>query len=174
MGTAAIRDWQNFYILMGTAVATLVGLIFLALSLAAGRTSGRRPTETKAFVSPTLMYFVSVFVIAALFLIPTQTLAHLGLALLILGTVYVGYTGVVLRLLIIENRRDPLYFGDWLWNMVLPALSYAGVGALAISLLNGDGDALSWLPMPTLFLVLLGIRNAWGLLVYILYFDAIT
>jgi hypothetical protein len=34
--TEALKDWHDFYVLVGTAAATLLGLLFIAVSLGAG------------------------------------------------------------------------------------------------------------------------------------------
>jgi hypothetical protein len=34
--TEILRDWHDFYVLMGTATATLIGLMFVAVSIGAG------------------------------------------------------------------------------------------------------------------------------------------
>jgi hypothetical protein len=44
--------WHEFYVLLGTAAATLLALLFVAVSLGAGFLSARHAEPTRVFFSP--------------------------------------------------------------------------------------------------------------------------
>ncbi len=50
-----LHDWQNFYLLVGTAAATLVGLMFVAISLGVRSITQQHIPALRVFVSPTLI-----------------------------------------------------------------------------------------------------------------------
>jgi uncharacterized membrane protein len=54
--TLALHDWQNFYMLTGAAAATLIGLLFVAVSISVGTniTVGQARDSLRTFVSPIL------------------------------------------------------------------------------------------------------------------------
>src|SRR4051794_40467768 len=78
-----LRDWQSFYILTGTAAATLVGLLFVAASLAAAGVDTNPRASISAFVTPTLIHFGAVLLIACSVTAPSQGPA-------IVGAVWIG------------------------------------------------------------------------------------
>ena len=72
---AQLQQWQNFYMLLGGASATLVGLMFIAISLGSGRWTPEDRlllnASFSAFMSPTFIHFVYVLVTAVVVLVPT-------------------------------------------------------------------------------------------------------
>jgi hypothetical protein len=56
--------WHDFDLLIGTAAATLVGLMFVAASIGASVFLEKDRAAMKAFISPTVVHFSAVLVIA--------------------------------------------------------------------------------------------------------------
>ena len=72
--TDALKEWHDFYVLVGTAGATLLALLFVAVSLGAGYLTEERRSGTRMFMSPVVVHFTSVFFLSAVALCPwTQT-----------------------------------------------------------------------------------------------------
>jgi hypothetical protein len=61
-----IEDWHDFDLLVGTAAATLVGLMFVAASIGASIYTEKNRPGMQAFISPTVVHFTSVLVLALL------------------------------------------------------------------------------------------------------------
>jgi hypothetical protein len=55
--TTLARDWHDFYALVGTAAAPLVGLMFVAASIGANIFNEKHLEPMKAFVTPTVVHF---------------------------------------------------------------------------------------------------------------------
>jgi len=68
----AFKEWHEFYLLLGTAGATLVGLLFVAVSLGAGFLNDKRANATRAFFTPVVIHFAAVFFISMLSLVPSH------------------------------------------------------------------------------------------------------
>ena len=47
----ALKGWHDFYLLVGTAGATLLGLLFVAVSLGRGFLTKERQRGTRTFMS---------------------------------------------------------------------------------------------------------------------------
>ena len=78
-----LSNWQNFYMIMGTAAATLTGLMFVATTLLAG-VETHMPTlnvGVSAFNTPTVVHFCAVLLIAGILSAPWQAFSSIGLLL---------------------------------------------------------------------------------------------
>src|SRR5476651_1545860 len=67
-----LERWHDFYVLVGTAGATLVALLFVAISLGAGFLTDKRAAATRAFFSPVVVHFTATFFISAVGLFPAH------------------------------------------------------------------------------------------------------
>lgn len=102
-----LSQWQNFYMLIGTAAATLTGLMFVVTTLIAG-VDAHLPTlnaAVSAFNTPTVVQFGAVLLLAGILSTPWQTYTSLGIVLGLSGLVMVCYLIIVLR----RMRRVPHY-----------------------------------------------------------------
>jgi hypothetical protein len=57
-------DWDNFYMLVGSTAGTLIGLIFVVISLGADHAKSGDEDRTRIFVTPVLVHFASLLLIA--------------------------------------------------------------------------------------------------------------
>jgi hypothetical protein len=55
-----LHGWENFFIVGATAGATLIGLLFVAITLGAGLSTPQGLDATRAFLTPTLVRFGGV------------------------------------------------------------------------------------------------------------------
>src|ERR1700728_797818 len=53
--TPMLHGWENFFIVGGTAGATLIGLLFVAVTLGAGLSTPQGLNATRTFLTPTLI-----------------------------------------------------------------------------------------------------------------------
>lgn len=160
--SAVIQGWHDVYVIAGTASATLVGLLFVGLSLHL-RTVVSRP-EVRSLARVTLANYALVLMVSLFMVIP-ETATSAGIELLASGA---GSALVVAPSLLaarqsrtrtIKRRYLLLRFGSGV-------VCYAGVAVIGILLLNGRiEDALSWLVAITLVLLIGSLRNSWDLLV---------
>ena len=93
-----IKEWETFYLLTGTAAATLIGLLFVAVSLHIDTFQQRTSMEMHHFAALTFNCFFYVLLISILFLVPNLTPLGLGLPLLLLS-------GLALGNALIQQRR---------------------------------------------------------------------
>src|SRR5262245_4218950 len=87
---ALIHAWHDFYLLVGTASATLVGLMFVTASIGAQVFTERNREAMRAFISPTVVHFTAVLLICMAAMMPAQDRLLLML-LLLLG----GFAGAI-------------------------------------------------------------------------------
>ena len=67
------HGWHDFFILLGTASATLVGLMFIAVSIGASYLQGGEPGGARGLLGPTIVHFTSVLVFCILALPSPRT-----------------------------------------------------------------------------------------------------
>lgn len=144
--------------MVGGASAALTGLLFVAVSLNAGRIAGH--VGLRASAAQTLLLFLTPLIAAAAVLTPDQARWVLGCeliatgllagaVLLSIGRMKRGLADDDRRLIDIFNRRTP--------NMVVMLAFVAGGTALAC----GEDAGLYLLPPASLVAIVSGVLNAW-------------
>ena len=86
-GPALLARWQNFYVIVGTAAATLTGLMFVATTLMSRvrtQASSLR-AGVEAFATPVLVQFGIPLLVAAILSAPWPALWQAGLLLGLVG-----------------------------------------------------------------------------------------
>jgi hypothetical protein len=163
-----LNSWQNFYMIMGTAAATLTGLMFVVTTLIAGIDAhvSTLNAGTAAFNTPTVVQFGAVLLLAGIFSAPWQSFSNLSLLLSLVSLGMVSYSIIVLR----RMRRVPNYqstLEDWLWYMVFPLLAHILLIVAAFVLPKNPPPALYIVGSAMILLLLFGIRNAWDMVTFL-------
>src|SRR5437763_15174567 len=73
-----LHNWHDFYMLLGTASATLVGLMFVAASIGVQIFTETNRPGTGAFISPTVVHFSSALFLCVAGTIPVHRWFTLG------------------------------------------------------------------------------------------------
>jgi hypothetical protein len=160
----AIEGWHDFYLMIGTASATLIGLLFVSLSLNVDVMIRKENADLRMLATHTFGNFMSVLMFAVLFLIPHQVPAGLGLPLLGVGG-YGLYTTVSRWL---ETRHKPAHVwdieGGVARRFVIPIFCFGTLVIIAATVLMGWTGGLYWLVPVMILLIVAASRNAWDLL----------
>jgi hypothetical protein len=163
-----LSNWQNFYMIMGTAAATLTGLMFVVTTLIAGIDAhlSTLNAAVSAYNTPTVVHFGTVLLLAGLLSAPWQTFSSLSILLGLLGLGMVFYSIIVLR----RMRRVPNYqstLEDWSWYMAFPLLANILLMVAAFTLPKNPSSALYIVGSAMMLLLLVGIRNAWDMVTFL-------
>jgi hypothetical protein len=162
-----VEDWHDFDVLVGTAAATLVGLMFVAASIGASVFTEKDRAALKAFISPTVVHFTTVLVIAVVALVPTHewhTLASLLALVGIAGAIY--SINVWIELFI--HRRFNVDVVDRLFYAAIPLVGHLLLLLAAFFLWRQSEAGLDLLAAGQATLLLAGIRNAWDMMIWIM------
>jgi hypothetical protein len=162
----SVSRWHDLYMLVGTASATLIGLLFVAASVGSRFYTESRLPAMRAFLSPTVVHFSSVLSSCLIAVIPAQSWTLIGILITGDGLFGVVYAGFVWRGMKRHGFHSTLDLEDRVWYAAMPALGHAITASAGITLLfrNATGCALLALAMGVLLLV--GIRNAWDITVW--------
>jgi len=157
----ALEKWHDFYILVGTAGATLVALLFVAVSLGTGVLTEGRSSATRAFFSPVVIHFAAVFVISAVALVPAH---HAEFFAVLIGfCAAVGFfVSAVTSYQLLRNRWTD-YLQDHLGYGLLPLAGYVALIVAASLIYIRHASSLDVLAGALLVLLIINIRNAWDL-----------
>jgi hypothetical protein len=158
---SALHEWHEFYVLVGTAGATLVALLFVAVGFGAGFLSPRKAAPTRAFISPVVVHFTAVFFIAALSLVPTHGTRFFAAGIVICAVI--GAAVAIYSTVQLLRHRWTNFLRDHLAYGMLPAACYAALLIAAAMVLADNDSALDLLAGSLLVLLIVNIRNAWDL-----------
>jgi len=164
---AQVAGWHDFYIVAGTASATLVGLLFVGLSLHLQIVVSA--LEVRSLARVTLANFGAVLVVALFMVIPQGPSAA--------GSQLVG-AGVVSLVVAAPSLVGAVRSGDWSFDMRLiqrvrvmlrfgfSALGYLAIVVAGILLLASSlSPAFGLLLVTIVALLVISLRNTWDLLV---------
>jgi hypothetical protein len=157
----ALHEWHEFYILLGTAGATLLALLFVAVSLGTGFLSGKDQQGTRTFMSPVVIHFTSVFFLSAVCLVPSH--GPVFFAVLIAGTAVIGVVvSIVISVWVVRTEMTQ-YLPDYFAYGLLPVGAYLALLVASIMIYLGRDYALEVLAGGLLVLAIVNVRNAWDL-----------
>ena len=158
--------WESFYVIVGSSAGGLTGLMFVVITLAADSNLPRTEESLNAFGTPNVIHFVAALLISAVLSAPWHQLrdpAHVIGATALAGVVYVL---IVLRRMLKQTGYKPV-LEDWVWHQVLPMIAYATLFVGAAGMSHDQTWALFTVGGVALFLLFIGIHNAWDTVTYI-------
>lgn len=158
-----MTDWNTLLALQAGAAATLIGLVFVAVSINLDRVLAYPGLPDRA--AETILQFLEVFLISTVALVPTQPQLFLAYELLIIGVIFWAIP-IVLQ---IKYLRLKTVHPRW-WFVLRSVQSQLATVPFCVSgiaLLLGAPVALYWLVPGFVFSFVSGIVNSWVLLVEI-------
>jgi len=166
-----MQEWHDFFVLAGTGAATLLGLLFVALSVNKESIAAR--PLLRSLARQTFLSFGVVLVVSLLGLVPTRDVSERTIGLcLILGVLGVAvFSATVVWQTLQQNRRmgrEPSSERrrDKREYVSRVAIFNAGLGCVFVAgvpLWRGDELGVRWLLPAVILLGALALNNAWGL-----------
>jgi hypothetical protein len=160
------HGWENFFIVGASAGATLIGLLFVSITLGGGLSTPEGLNATRAFLTPTLIHFTSALFECMAVLPPWSSTWPVAI---ILGLS--GLAGLVYQTRIILKQRElDVASLDWLDRTlfsVAPALANASLIAGAAGLVAEKSFALYAIAGAIALLLIAGIYGAWSITLWI-------
>jgi len=163
-----LAQWHDFFVLIGSASATLVGLMFVAASTGAGVFTSEHQVGIHSFLSPTVVHFSAVLIVCLFATFPTQNRVLFSVVQACVGVTGLIYSVVVSHRMFKHGIIATIDLADRLWYVVLPMGIYLLMIAAGASLWQRSGFSLEILATALVLLMLIGIRNAWDMTVWII------
>jgi len=161
-----LKEWESFYVIVGSAAAALTGLQFVAAALIADIDAPATSGSVDAFATPTIVHFSGVLLISAALSAPWKTTTPLAILLAIVGVAGLVYAMIIAR----RSRRQHEYqpvFEDWLCHVILPACAYATLVTAAYFVSTTAPADLFVVATAVMLLLFVGIHNAWDTVTYL-------
>ena len=159
-----LDKWHDFFIVLGAAAGTLIGAMFVVISIASGLVRENELTS-RIFVTPTIFHLAFVLIGCAFTLVPSLDRESFGVGAGVAGIAFLGYAG---RNMFHIGRRRAVEWSDHLWYGIAPVIAYLLVIVGAVLELKALPGALETLAVALALLVISGIRNAWDLILFFL------
>jgi hypothetical protein len=162
---AAIAEtWHDFYLTAGAASATLVGLLFVGLSLNLDVVTSDEGTSIRVLAEQAFADFVFVLLIALFVLIPNQDAQSMTVELGIIGAF--GTFRVVRRWSLFRRPADRFLTRRYLIRRLgLPGLASVGLILVGLWFPSQPLSAFFWLLGIVLLFLMSAADSCWDLLV---------
>jgi len=161
-------SWVDYYLLTGAMAGQLIGLVFVALSVGT-RLETTDVADQRTWIVPIFVQFGAVVVVAMLFVAPglSDVVMSLGLCLVsAFALIYAVLVGLQMRRQ--HATRAPIGAADWLFGLWIPIVGYASLFEGGNMVFGGQGAAYDVVALAVAVLLLVGIRNAWTLAMWML------
>lgn len=162
-------EWQNFYVIVGSAGAGLTGLQFVTMALIADMPLAESDSDAGAvFATPSIVHFSAVLLVAAVMVMPWHGVTAARSALEVtgaLGVAYILLVGWRLR----QQRAVESVLEDWTLRVVVPLMAYGGLAVSGYFAGSATEAGLFGVAAVMLMLLFIGIHNTWDNVTYLVF-----
>ena len=162
-----IESWSNFYLLIGSAAAALIGLLFVVTTLTAGRDRSSVERGTRLFTSPIVFHLALIVVLSGAAMAPTLSAKAFGL----IGAVGAAVGAVAaVRIATGIHRAPPGLTVEWFdtgWYGIAPAALYLLLLGSSAAVATGRPWGATAVAAVLMGVLLVSIHNAWDLVTFL-------
>jgi hypothetical protein len=160
---APLEGWDNFYVILGSAAAALLGLTFVVIALVSERRAN--PAGMAGYITPTVVHFGTVLGLSCFVSVPHQNIVGLSVGF---GSTSLGLLIYTVAIATHMRRFAQSYvpvLEDWIWHVILPAIVYCALLAMAFLLWREPRESTYGIAAALLLLLFVGIHNSWDVAV---------
>jgi hypothetical protein len=164
-----LAEWQNFYVIVGSAAGGLTGLQFVTMALIADMPLGAEESQAgDVFSTPSIVHFGTVLLLAAVMVMPWHDVAGAAIIWGLAGLIGTAYTVITGRRLRGQQAYKPVV-EDWFFRVVLPLGAYLSLAGSAYMSRFMVRTSLFGIAAGVLLLLFIGIHNAWDNVTYLVF-----
>jgi predicted neutral ceramidase superfamily lipid hydrolase len=126
-----LKDWHEFYPLIGTAAAALIALLFVAASIGAGFMPDDRAYARRTYMSPVIFHFSSILFVSLVVLVPSHPRESHSLLIALNAVVGIVASTIICVRLMTYSAVD---WFDHIGYGAAPIISYVAVLSAAMVL----------------------------------------
>lgn len=153
--------------LTGSASATLVGLIFVAVTLHIDVIAeAKKSSDIRMLAEEIFINFLMILSFAFIFVVPSDSPSGLGYPLLILGMLQLTHTSILwLKFLRSNGKNRSIASSTILRGLLIPnTVCYLATIAISLDILHGGARYLGWMVMVIVWLIIAAVENTWHLM----------
>lgn len=167
-----LHGWENFYVIIGSSAGALIGLQFVAMTLAADSPIVRDVEGgSSAFATPTIVHFSGVLAVSAILCAPWDGIRTPSIIWGLVGTAGAVYILRVAFRMRSQTAYRPV-FEDWLFHALLPLAAYIALAVSAFLARSSFRESLFGVGAAVLMLLFIGIHNTWDSVTYHVFLKA--
>jgi hypothetical protein len=154
--------WHDFYVLLGTGAATLIGAMFVVVSIGSSFLTEENEPQIRAFMTPTVIYLSTVLLGCLVTMVPSLDWPAASVTFGLGGVAGLFYSAST-ALRVVSNK---VVLVDRVWYAIIPTVGYGVIFAAALLTglhVRGAREALA---VGLVLLLAAGIRNSWDLIVF--------
>lgn len=161
-------DWHEYFFMIGSSAAALIGLMFVVATLTAG--TDRRDSERgkHLYTSPIVWHLGVVLLLSGCAIAPTISPHFFGAiagAAALLGVMMCGRNAIGIARTRISGAENANF--DMWWYGIVPDLVYVGLGVGALGALTSMAWAASAVAAALMALLLVSIHGEWDLVTFL-------
>jgi hypothetical protein len=165
-----LNEWQNFYVIVGSAAGGLTGLQFVVMALMADMPVMEQESQAiAAFSTPSIVNFGAVLLLAAVLVMPWHSITPISIVWGAAGVVGLLYTAITGWRFSKQRAYTPV-LEDYFFRVIMPVVGYAVLGAAAFTAKTHERAALFQVAAVALLLLFIGIHDAWDNATYLVFY----
>jgi hypothetical protein len=161
------EGWENFYLIVGPSAGALIGLMFVVVTLTAGRDHQQLEAGKHLYTSPIVWHLGVVLLLSGAAVAPTVEPRLFGIVSAMVALLGLGF-GIRSAIGIWREKlsgADSLY--DMWWYGIIPAAAYVALGAAAAAILAGKSWSATAIASALMALLLVSIHAEWDLVTFL-------
>ena len=160
--------WHDFFMLIGAASATLIGAMFVVVSIGFGVLTRDRSASIHAFLTSTVIHLSTALFGALLTMLPQLDWLWFGGIVGLGGLAGAGYS---LYLALGFHQHPNTVRSDWWWYAIVPMIGYVLLLVVAGTAFSQMPTSVALFAAALALMLILGIRNAWDMIVFLVTRD---
>ena len=161
------EGWDNYYLMVGSSAGALIGLMFVVVTLTAGRDRAEVDRGKHLYTSPIVWHLSVILALSGAAAVPGISARFFGFTTM--GLAVLGFAwGIRSSVGIARRPGAPDSAGfDMFWYGVAPAIVYVGLGIAALGLLSGKTWGTTGIAASLMALLLVSIHAEWDLVTFL-------
>ena len=161
-----VASWRNYYELLGSGSATMIGLLFVAATVGSGAFSSDRRAPVRMFLSASVVHFTGILAVSLIIMAPLQSQILFGTLIVAGGLFGLAYYGATWRDTVQDGLIKKIDLEDRIWYAFMPVGGYLLEAASGVMLVMGLTPGWPTLATTMGLLLLIAIHNAWDITVW--------
>ena len=160
------ESWGDYFFMIGSSAAALIGLMFVVITLTAGRQRDEVDSGKKLYTSPIVWHLAVILVLSGGAIVPAMNAKFYAAACGGLGILGV-LMGCRSAAGIVRFRGSSNKLFDAVWYGAAPAIACLGLIVAAVALFRGSAWAPAAVAADLMALLLISIHAEWDLVTFL-------